>query len=599
MGIELREYRALKRNLNIFDRLKFRNKIIFLVIIQTTLLIVFGIIGFNISFSSYKKQLYEQTSQIVNLLTDNIDNKLKRISDLSFQLMTDRELQTSLMKIYLDNSSYTKLQSSTILKSKLLQYSFSEKYIDCIGVIDLDSNQYFEGINNSYIDLGELDKIKSSFGINDGGVLWIKPNNNDDQILAVRSIRKISDFSFSNMGLLVIVINKKKLIDSKFNYFLKFGYYFSIYSKNSIILEDENGVNLTPLQFEIHDKVGYYFKRINKKNYLINYSTFKYTDWQFVFALPIQKIMLRISQIQIIIIFIYLNIFLFTTYIVISFSDRVAKPLEKLAKNLMDVRNQWFENDDYSNYLSNINFSHSKDKDEIRFLERDFKLLINRINDLLSENYEEKIMKTEWELKALQRQINPHFLYNTLDSIYWLAIIDKKDKISVMVRSLGNLLRNSIYKSESVVTLGEEIEILKDYINIQKLRFEDRLKININIDKTLWSYKIPNLALQTIVENAISHALEVKTDDCYIDVFAHCDNKHITITVIDNGPGVDSERLEMLQNMEIEPGNAGIGLKNIDQRIKIIFGSKYGLFLGSEQGKWFKVDIFIPCKKEV
>jgi two-component system sensor histidine kinase YesM len=122
--------------------------------------------------------------------------------------------------------------------------------------------------------------------------------------------------------------------------------------------------------------------------------------------------------------------------------------------------------------------------------------------------------------------------------------------------------------------------------------------INICIDETLFNYKIPNLTLQPILENSISYALEVAITDCRIDITAEKVNDEIILTVKDNGPGVDLNKLEKLQNMEIEPSTSGIGLKNIDERIKIIFGNQYGLRINSEKGKWFKVEISIPAMKE-
>jgi len=592
---------VLRRYMNIFNRLKIRNKIIAIIVIQTALLIIFGIIGFNVSYSTYKKQLYMQVSQSVDLLADNVDNKLKRISDLSFELITDDALQNSLIEINNEDevSSYKKFQSAAKLRTKLSQYNFTEKYIDSIGVIDLDNNQYLKGDNNTNIDANQINQIMNTPKIGDGNVIWINPLDNDKQIFAVRSIRRVNDFSFSNIGLIVIKIDKQKLIDSKSNYLTNNEFYFSVFSNKNIILEERTGVNLNPLQLGIQAYKGSFFKKINNKSYLVNYNTFKYTGWKFVYALPIQSVMLPISKIQIVIVCLYLIIFVVITYIVILLSRKIVKPLEKLMINLKESKSLWFDGADYTEYLANITFAHSTDKDEIRFLERDFKVLIDRINSLLKENYDEKIMTKEWQLKALQRQINPHFLYNTLDSIYWMAKINKQDKIATTIKSLGNLLRNSIYKSENIITVGEEIAILNDYIIIQRFRFQDRLKFNMNISESFWDYKIPNLSIQTIVENSISHALEVKTGDCNIEIFANYVNNGIRISVLDNGPGVDLEMLVKLQKMEIESKTEGIGMKNVDQRIKVIFGSQYGLFLESEQDKWFKVNIFIPCSKGV
>jgi two-component system, sensor histidine kinase YesM len=584
--------------LNIFDRLKLRNKIIVILVIQATLLIIFGIIGFQISFSTYKNQLYRQTSQIVSLLGDNVDNKLKRINDLSFEIMTDETVQNLLVNINSSDASYQKLQFITILRSKLLQYSFSENYINSIGIIDLDINQHMEGRNYHNITSNQLNQIINSKKLANGRVLWIMPENDYEQILAVRSVRQINDFSFSNLGYLVIRINPKKLIEHNFDYFSEPHNYFSVFSNNTVILEDRNELNLNPLTFNIRGKQGYFFQKIHRKNYFIYYGTFSYTGWQFAFALPIQNTMIKFSQIQIMILLIYFVIFLSVTYFFVRFSGKIVQPLEKLMINLKDANKQWFNSDAYSDYLSDLVFTHGKDNDEIRFLERDFKLLINRVNALLKENYEEKITVKEWQLKALQSQINPHFLYNTLDTVYWMAKMNNQKDITIIIKSLGKLLRNSIYNAKNITTIGEELSILKAYLNIQKFRFEDRLKVNINISETLYDNKIPNLAIQTLVENSISYGLEVSTKDCSIEIFSTYDDEHIKITVLDNGPGVNQELLANLQTMAIESdGNSGVGLKNIDQRIKLAFGSQYGLFLDSQENKWFKVDIVIPHSK--
>lgn len=284
---------------------------------------------------------------------------------------------------------------------------------------------------------------------------------------------------------------------------------------------------------------------------------------------------------------------IFVIYGGIKFSSKIINPLEKLTSKMKEVNKQWYESPQYKEYLNHIPFINNENKDEISFLESDFKLLVDKINDLVKENYEEKIVMKEWQIKALQAQINPHFLYNTLDSIHWLAKINDQNQIAMMIKSLGNLLRNSIYKSNYVVSIKEEVGILEDYINIQKFRFQERLNVNINIKEEVLNFKIPNLVLQPLVENSISYALEVLVDVCKIDVFSIEEDNCIKLVVMDNGPGVNEERLEKLRKMEIQPSSSGIGLKNINERMKLIFGDKYNLFIDSEEGKWFRVELCI------
>lgn len=232
--------------------------------------------------------------------------------------------------------------------------------------------------------------------------------------------------------------------------------------------------------------------------------------------------------------------------------------------------------------------------DEIGVLQRDFTIMIQKIDTLIKDDYTKQILIKDAQLKALQAQINPHFLYNTLDSINWMAKLNQQRDISVMVESLGNLLRSAISGKEPIITLKEEVQLLKDYLTIQKMRFGDRLQFQLEIDQQWLSLKIPKLILQPIVENSINYGLENTLGICRITVKAVPDSDCLNITVIDNGPGIPDELLKKLAQGEVKPKGSGIGLQNIDHRIKLIFGEEFGLSVTSELGVGTKVLIRIP-----
>jgi two-component system sensor histidine kinase YesM len=579
--------------MDLFSRLRLKDKISLVIFIQSMLLTIVAVIGFYISNSTYRERTYGQTSYIVNSLAKDVDSKMKRINKLSLDIMVDEDIQKLVESIKVEDTPYQKYIDTSDLRAKLLKYSFSEDYIMSIGVIDLKEDQYIQGSNNSYIDEAQLEKIESNKDKNEGELIWIEPSNDNEQILAVRSIRKTNKLDLTNLGMLVIRIDKNKLVDSGFDYLKDNNYYFSIVSKNSIIIQRGYGVDLKPLNLNIYGDEGHFTKKIDHRDQLISYSSSKFAEWKFIFAIPTENIMFRVSQIVSIIVLIYTCVIIFVIYGGIKFSNRIINPLEKLTSKMKEVNQQWYESPKYKEYLNNIHFINNENRDEISFLESDFKVLVDKINDLVKENYEEKIVMKEWQIKALQAQINPHFLYNTLDSIHWLAKINNQNQIAMMIKSLGNLLRNSIYKSNYVVSIKEEVGILEDYINIQKFRFQERLNVNINIKEEVLNFKIPNLVLQPLVENSISYALEVLVDVCKIEVFSIEENNCIKLVVMDNGPGVNEERLEKLRKMEIEPTSSGIGLKNINDRMKLIFGDKYNLLIDSEEGKWFRVELCI------
>ncbi|MCY8278408.1 sensor histidine kinase, partial [Bacillus inaquosorum] len=211
---------------------------------------------------------------------------------------------------------------------------------------------------------------------------------------------------------------------------------------------------------------------------------------------------------------------------------------------------------------------------------------------LMEENVEKQLIIKETELKALQAQINPHFLYNTLESINWLAKANQQKQISKMVESLGFLLRNSIHMEKDTVTIQEEADIVLHYMTIQRFRFEERLNFTLDIDEEVKHCLIPKLTLQPLAENAIQYALEPFTRPCAIRLQAKKTKNCVCITVEDNGPGMDERILET-------SGGRGIGLWNIRERIRLTFGESYDLHIQSEQGKGTRIVITIPCRNEV
>jgi two-component system sensor histidine kinase YesM len=230
-------------------------------------------------------------------------------------------------------------------------------------------------------------------------------------------------------------------------------------------------------------------------------------------------------------------------------------------------------------------------------LHRTFRIMVERINTLITENYANELLLKETEFRALQAQINPHFLYNTLESINWLAKVNKQAQISNMVESLGFLLRNSINMKEEILTLGEEIEVVKSYVTIQKYRFDERLAFGLEIPESLLKRRLPKLTLQPLLENAIHYALEPSIGTSSIIVSAELTEEGFFLTVADDGPGMPEDMLDKLRNGERRAKGKGIGLLNIDERIKIAFGDAYGIRIDSAPGRGTRVILTLPYEE--
>lgn len=227
---------------------------------------------------------------------------------------------------------------------------------------------------------------------------------------------------------------------------------------------------------------------------------------------------------------------------------------------------------------------------------------MERVEHLMEVNKQENALKRKAELQALQAQINPHFLYNTLDSINALAILNNEDDISKMTTSLGILLRRSIGKPDEYQTLKEEFDHVKAYMAIQKIRYEDRFYADFHIDSSIASFPVIKLILQPLVENSIYHGLEPKESSGHIFISATDCSDYITIEITDNGIGVTKEKEKLIQQNLTQikhPGiDCSVGIYNVNERLRLHYGAKAFLTFHSISGEGTTVTLHIPKDKE-
>jgi len=243
----------------------------------------------------------------------------------------------------------------------------------------------------------------------------------------------------------------------------------------------------------------------------------------------------------------------------------------------------------------------NKRKDEIGELTESFNYMLEEINTLIRQVYQEKIAQKNAEVQALQAQINPHFLYNTLDSVNWMLIDRGEYDISDIILSLAGLMRYSIEDENAFVPLEKEIGYVLCYLKIQKNRLEERLEYNVEADESLAAERVPKLILQPIVENAITHGIESRNRKGTIRIALKDLGDEMLISVEDNGIGMTPEQLNHLReevpDVEKE-GHTGIGVRNVDRRIRLHYGEAYGIFIESTYGEGTIVNLRIPKDQE-
>jgi two-component system, sensor histidine kinase YesM len=246
----------------------------------------------------------------------------------------------------------------------------------------------------------------------------------------------------------------------------------------------------------------------------------------------------------------------------------------------------------------------SENVDEITELGMSFNIMIGKIRDLLDSKIKEQENLKKAELRALQAQINPHFLYNTLDTIIWMAQSKKTDQVIDIVSALSSFFRISLSKGKDWITIGEEIERTWSYLTIQKMRYRDIMDFKIEMDEDVTNYTILKLILQPLVENALYHGIKNKRQGGTITVRAERKNENeILIEVEDDGIGFTPEKLAQLQaELDDDSGEirleTGFGIGNVNQRTKLYYGKQYGLSVKSEYNTGTCVTLVIPAKKE-
>ena len=238
-------------------------------------------------------------------------------------------------------------------------------------------------------------------------------------------------------------------------------------------------------------------------------------------------------------------------------------------------------------------------KNEIGSLTKSFDVMTHRIHELMEQNVHEQEEKRKSELKALQSQINPHFLYNTLDSIIWMSEGKKNEEVVLMTASLARLLRQSISNEDEVVPIANEVEYARGYLTIQKMRYKDKLEFQIEVDSSILYIPLIKLVLQPIIENAIYHGLKYKESKGLLIVKGFMKDGNAVLQVIDDGVGMDEETLAHIYDKhKVNYHSNGVGVYNVQKRLKLYYGEDYGITYTSELGKGTTATITIPGRQE-
>lgn len=328
------------------------------------------------------------------------------------------------------------------------------------------------------------------------------------------------------------------------------------------------------------------FTEVLEAKRLVTVHSLKQVGWRVVGVSYIGELL--VSKKEIIIPLIILTLLALVVAFLISkrIVSQTAKPIRELTEHMQEIELGKL----------GVEIDTQSDTEEIQCLTASFKEMVYKIEGLIEqvEDNQKKLRKSE--LKVLQSQINPHFLYNSLDTIIWLGEREECEKVVQMTAALARYFRLSLSKGKEVITIYEEVEHVKHYLQIQKIRYASKLAYTIEVSPDIFDEMIVKIVLQPLVENALYHGIKDLEEGGYIRVLGFREGNNIILEVYDNGKGMSREQIKNIlkapSSTSITKG--GVAIKNVHERIQVYFGQDYGLSYESEYGKWTKVRITIP-----
>ncbi|AWI05343.1 sensor histidine kinase [Clostridium drakei] len=371
----------------------------------------------------------------------------------------------------------------------------------------------------------------------------------------------------------------------------KTGFVYILDSNGEIVYAPVNPVVYRIKKQWFLDKTnGIIIKSIKNKNYELMDIDSQYTKWKTVGVFPLDESLKAMTYIKYYSLIIAIVTLILAGILAIIFTKTIVNPITKLRRLMKKTEEGNLD----------IQFN-SKYDDEIGQLGNSFNNMIREIRNLIKLVHIEERNKRKAEINILQSQIKPHFIYNTLDTIQWMAQEHEAEGVVEMVGNLTNLLRIGLNNGDEIIKLKYEIKHVESYLTIQKVRYEDKISYEIDVDESILENNVIKLILQPLVENAIYHGIKEKRGKGKIIIKGSIQNEKIHIKIIDNGIGIRKDKLREINNLLKEKDSSkrkiGYGSFNVNERIRLNYGEEYGIYYTSKYGKWTAVHIWHPILK--
>ncbi|MDR2022948.1 MAG: sensor histidine kinase [Hungatella sp.] len=579
-----------------FNDLSLYKKILTIFLLALLALCITFLISIRILTLRYNEELYRTNANSLNHVTTYLESEMQLIQSISYSMIGDPILQDNL--VFLADNPYNNRRSLARrdIYQQLYSYVYRSKYIKSINIILADGTNICMGSSDEILKFNqkELNEIAS---ILKGKAVWAPAMEPGDDTVCARQILKLKYLNLKKLAGLYITVDMERMIEDGLR-----SAGILVENSNFILMSGEKRIYPAAAFHDAYcaeiiagnkqQENTYRISTLDNKKEFIIIGHVPYVNWNYIYFRDYDPLFYRIQLMNLqILVFTVFIIFITATYVNLIFRhifhhlDYLIEKIQKFGSGESPACN--VECYDYENR-----------QDEIGQLHRSFDEMTHSVKVLRDENYDKQLLLRDSTIKMLQQQINPHFLYNTLDTINWMAQKYGAEDISVMVRSLGNLFRASIAGQKDIIPLEDELEVLDNYIRIQEIRFKDRLHFELKIPENISHIFIPKLCIQPLVENALKHAMEDTDEMCMIRVVIEEMEKDYEIRVSNTGSRFEPDLLEKIRHKEIKPQGSGVGLTNIHSRLKLLYGEHYGLKFYNEK-EMAVVMLSIPKEGEI
>lgn len=587
---------------------RIQNKLLIaFMVISIIPMLVMGYYSYYLASKAAQENINQASLDFVKQINKTMENKVERVNKNLDIIFNSRSFQQILLETdfnKMDGNAYT---LSIELDQWLYSIFYGDEDIDAVYVYNSIGQYNYNG------SIKEMNSIRQSEAFQqiqngNGKTVWVS-NQLTELCIDPKNPRKfllgrvIKDTNYKRnlnvVGTVCIVLNENftRGIYGDIDKDAETGPAVMISDeKGQILMQNSHNDMKSLSEYPFGEKVlnhdsGYTTEKMDNKQFMTVYCTSGLNGWKIVSTMPFEQYLDKMKPIgwlticMVVLCLLVINIVSFFT------ARRISYPMSQLLNATKKVRMKDFT----------VNVPVRSD-DEMGELTAGFNQMVNDLNDLFNKAVEEGEAKRKAQIRALQYQINPHFMYNTLGTISLLASKYNVDIVSDMVAVLSRLLRNSISQADKLITIEDEVRNAKDYLYLMQIRYNNRICIECNVDCNILSYRVPGMLLQPLIENALMHGLSGKLNEdrgepkIVLSVFEQ-ENK-IIFKIYDNGRGMSEEQVHKIfenKTGTIESAAVHIGIKNIHDRIRLYFGKDYGLEVDSIEGEYTLIRVVLPC----